>query len=702
MSFLLCATLVSIGAGVAQAQDAPRDTTSARRLDAIISTAERSTTLLSTSTTAVTRLSATELARLPGATLADLLRLAPGMTLVDFDGLGFDPQLMVRGFYGGGEAEYVVVLIDGRPVNQVHTGLVAWDVLPSLAAVEAVEIVRGGASSLYGDAAIGGVINIITRSGTEPAAVRWRASGGSYETWRADARLVAPPGWKQLAVAGGLDRTGGFREHAERSAGRLQVGATLGKGPDARLRFTARSHWRDFDEPGALLESLAGENRRASDPIFRFDHTDDRLYGAAVEGVRRLSRGVRLSGWIGGERREIDAVRTLALAPGFGDTKAREATNGRAEGAVQLEIEDALLPWTDRLLLGLEASRGTLESRYFQLAGGTREEYESASGQRGALDTHGESDRTTAAVFAQYVAQPTSALRLTFGGRFDRLRDAFDPLVPGGQSSHATTHSAFSPRLGVNLRYHAGAASAGNVYVAGGRSFKAPTLDQLYDQRTTPVPFPPFTITTSNPELVPQRGWSLEAGMYHGVSLSPALQASASVAVYQMDMKDELDFDIESFRYVNIGRSRHRGVEAGLTLSGAAASVVASYTLQSAVARSGDHAGRQLKAIPRHSLTSGLTVRPRVAAQRIEASIFATHVRDIFVDDDNEIALPNHTRVDAQVAFGILGLELVVDARNLLDARYSSSAFLDPAGSGEMYLYPAAGRVVTLGARHGW
>src|SRR5262249_40365165 len=132
-------------------------------LNPVVVTGERTLTPINSSTASITRLSAEEIERTPRATIADLLRLAPGFSMLSFDGLGFDPQVMVRGFYGGGEAEYVIVQIDGRVVNQVHTGVVAWDVLPPISSIASIEIMRGGASALYGDAAIGGVINIVTR-----------------------------------------------------------------------------------------------------------------------------------------------------------------------------------------------------------------------------------------------------------------------------------------------------------------------------------------------------------------------------------------------------------------------------------------------------------------------------------------------------------------------------------------------------------
>jgi outer membrane cobalamin receptor len=87
--------LVAVTAGILRAQDVPPT------LGTVVVIAERAPTPMNESTAAVTRLTAADLARLPHATLADVLRSVPGFAVVDFDGLGRDPQLMVRGFYGG-------------------------------------------------------------------------------------------------------------------------------------------------------------------------------------------------------------------------------------------------------------------------------------------------------------------------------------------------------------------------------------------------------------------------------------------------------------------------------------------------------------------------------------------------------------------------------------------------------------------------
>ena len=100
----------------ADAQGTRPDTAPPPTLGAVVIIAERSATPMNQSTAAVTRLTAGDLSRLPYTTVADVLARVPGFAVVDFDGLGRDPQLMVRGFYGGGEADYVQVMVDGRPV----------------------------------------------------------------------------------------------------------------------------------------------------------------------------------------------------------------------------------------------------------------------------------------------------------------------------------------------------------------------------------------------------------------------------------------------------------------------------------------------------------------------------------------------------------------------------------------------------------
>jgi outer membrane receptor protein involved in Fe transport len=287
---------------------------------------------------------------------------------------------------------------------------------------------------------------------------------------------------------------------------------------------------------------------------------------------------------------------------------------------------------------------------------------------------------------------------MTLGARWDGIHDRFRSKQPEDPERLSTDHDALSPKGGINLRFAGSddSGSSGHLYLAVSRSFKAPTLDQLYDQRNIPVPFPPFAIRTSNPDLTPQRGTSFEIGSYQTLRVGRTI-ASLSVSGYQIRMNDEIDFDLTTFRYLNIGKSRHRGVEAGLQLSANRASAFLNYSLQDARAQSGEHAGRRLKAIPRHSLGGGVALD--LLPARLSVSGTVTHLRGMFLDDANSTTLANYTRVDGRVMSRVMGLEVYGEVRNLLDALYASTGFLDPSGSGEAYLYPAAGRTVRIGVR---
>jgi outer membrane receptor protein involved in Fe transport len=683
--------LLILGAALPVA--AQRDSTGAARLDPVVVTAERARTTMSRTPAALSRLAGEALRRHPEPNIAGALRLVPGFVVIDFDGLGQDPQLMTRGFYGGGEAEYVVVLVDGRPVNQVHTGRVAWDALPRPEAIAAIEVLHGAASPVWGDAAIGGVINIMTR----PASVakpQWSVSGGSYGAVQAS--LDASRGG---TIRGSLsaERSSGFRDHSARSATGARAGLTLIDAPRGHLSVGLVTHRRQFDDPGALLDDLLAQRRTGSDPLFRFDETRDFTTAVTADGEWRVGRSMRLRTGLSGEWRDIDATRTLALAPGFGDTRDREAETVEGRFTVQLERDD--LPHEGQIAAGAEVARGGLGSRYYEVTTGTRDEYAAATGSRGALSARGDATRSAGSVFSNYGMQLWEPVRLTLGARGDWLRDDFEPGFPAGQPDVAGSHAAFSPRIGITARYLDTRNASGHFFVSASQSFKAATLDQLFDQRPIPVPFPPFTVTTSNAELSPQYGLSYEAGVRHAVEMRGGERVDMTLSIYQMDMRNELDFDVSSLRYVNIGRSRHRGVEGGATWQPIERlSLFANYTLQAATARAGDHAGKALKAIPRQALAGGVTFSP---ATLPELRVASTHARDIYLDDANTVRLPAWTRVDLQLSQHVGSLALMLQLRNLLGARHSTTGFLDPSGSGQVYYHPAAGRTLQLGLRSG-
>ena len=674
------------------------DSARARRLDPVVVTAARVDAPLTTSDAAVTRLSGDALRRLPVQTVADALQYVPGLLVLQGDGLGNAPRLVVRGFYGGGETDYATVLIDGIPATELATGQVNWDLIP-LQAIESIEVVRGGSSALYGDAAVGGVVNLITRR--DQSSARWRLAGGEFGQAQGGGAIAGSLGSHRASLFGDIKRSTGFRAH-ERHEG-ASIGGSLGLVQDARntLTLSTLDHWRSFDEPGPLADSTVSRSTRAASPYFRFDNTDERVYRLSLDGASEVSTHARVSGYLTGEAARIDAVRTLPLSPAFADTKDRKLDTDRLFASLQTEFSGSIDGAPQRLVIGTDAGLGRLTSQYLKIVTGGAATYTASPGTIGAVDSRGNGRRNMAAAFANWEGTFDDVLRLSLGGRMDWITDRYEPESPSTGAVTDVFRSAFSPRAGINLRYMTSERQTGSVYITAGQSFKAPTMDQLFDQRRTPVPFPPFNISTSNSALEAQYGKTGEIGAYHQVSIVPqSLDARLSVSAYQTDMRNELDFDLQKFKYVNLGSSRHRGIETGLTLDGPSSmTAFANLTLQRITSRDAADSGRQLKAIPRTVFTTGIG---RAASNGLSASFNVTHVGDAFLDDANRLALPGHTQLDARSSYPVGRARLSVDVRNLLGTEFNSTGFPDPAGSKLIYYYPAAGRVVSVGLESGW
>jgi outer membrane receptor protein involved in Fe transport len=671
-----------------QAITPPADTAGVQTLRPVVIVAERVAAPVASSTAAISVLGARELSRRPLRSLADAVQHAPGLTFVDFDGLGGDPQLMVRGFYGGGEAEYVVLLLDGRPVNALETGRINWDLIP-LSAVQSIEIVRGGASAAWGDAALGGVINVITTRDAGRS-VRGMLAGGDHGSMRASASVFDSWDDRPISAFGSFSRSEGFRDHAERSNGGINASIGLVKSEAGTLSLSTVNDWRSFDEPGPVAGTSTGTR---SDPFYRFDNAEERTHRLSFDGSRSMGSAKHVRASLTGEYRHADRVRTLPLAPDFADTKNRVLATSRLLASSQIEIDALPLPGDDALVAGLEASAGRMSSKYHDFFLGQSADYASATPSRGDLDERGTAMRSSVAGFVHYGLQATSALRFTAGGRLDWLSDDFESRAPSDPVSYSATHLAFSPKVGANLRFIASARNEAHIYANVARSFKAPTPDQLFDQRM--IPAGPDPITFSNPGLEPQYGTSIEAGVNHRADLIPERFISRlTISAYTMDVRDELDFDISTFRYQNIGRSRHRGLESSLDLAAPLVDVFANYTLQDATSRIGDDFGKQLKAIPRHFIVAGATIGNAAAAK---ASIVASSARRIYLDDANTRELDGWTRWDARLSYAIRGVNLFADVFNLFDAEYSSTGFPDPSGTDTIFYYPAARRTLQAG-----
>ena len=510
-----------------------------------------------------------------------------------------------------------------------------------------------------------------------------------------------------MSAYGSVKRYGGFRNNAERTVGLAGGRAALTRGGAVDLALSTHHAWTKADLPGPLLRSALDDRRRQSAPFYRFDGTSEQRNRLALDGRWRAAPAVTVDGAVFGGLRRSEVTRTLPLSPEFGDTVRRDLDGARLEANANVTLgtlsrDRPALGVPARLLVGATGSLQSLESAYAPVVVGTAADYLGAAPDPVAeVTARGDGSRRAAAVYAQAEVEPVDALRLVAGLRLDALRDEYAAVAPEAGALEAT-HTAWSPRVGANLRWLATARQVGHVYLNAGRHFKAPTLDQLFDQRTIGVPFPPFSVSLSNAGLRPQRGTSVEAGLTHRARLGAAL-AEATLAVYRIDMEDEIDFSLQDFAYGNIGESVHRGVEAGLSMSAGGARVFGTYAYQEATVEGGDSAGNFLKAIPRDVWAVGASA----ARGPVTASLTAHGAGRIWLDDANTVPLDGWAALDARLAYAVpLGgraVSVVAEAFNLTDAEYATTGFPDasgaeaPGGGPLVYLYPAAGRQLRLG-----
>ena len=116
----------------------------------------------------------TEIARTAVVTIDEALDRAAAVQMIN-------GQVNIRGSTGfvQGLGSRVLVLVDGVPVNEGDRGGIDWDLIP-VDNIERVEVVKGAGSSLYGPAALGGVVNLITREIPDGWHTRARVTAGAY------------------------------------------------------------------------------------------------------------------------------------------------------------------------------------------------------------------------------------------------------------------------------------------------------------------------------------------------------------------------------------------------------------------------------------------------------------------------------------------------------------------------------------------
>ncbi len=629
--------------------------------ESVVVTGTRTSTPLAEVPGAVSVLEREDLAATPSSNLADAVATSAGIHQFTAFGNPLDFGMNARGFTGGGTSSYLLVLVDGVPVNDLDTSLVDWNLVP-LDRVERIEVQRGPASAAYGDNALGGVVHVFTTPVPDGGTTSLEGGGGSFGERHGELYHAGRSGRVGYGVSLARRELDGYRDRSGYESQVLTGRLAFELGDRTELMLSSVNNWLETESPGPITRQQVEQDRRQAGYAFDGWDQDRNLLSATIRHA--WPGGARLTAGLAHRIKDARNLLTLPLEVQIGDMlfpsfDAKQQTVDARTTSLDARIERT---WSGgatahRLIAGVEAGAGSFDSLYREV---------DDSGQSGAPIADGDGSRNVYAVYLQDQIELPGPLDLLVGVRYDRFEDEFDErLADDGDPATVmrldSDADELSPKLGLTWEY----AEGGSLYLQALWGFRAPTVEQLFDQRQ------PFDSNLSNAGLEPQRVRSYEAGLRQALGE----HAGVDLAVYWLRARNEIEFDPATFSFGNIGRSRHRGAELTLTGRTGPLGTFLTYTFQQAEHDVGPAAGRQIKYVPEHLGSVG--VRYGEPAGWSGSAVYRV-VGSQYIDDENATVLGSYGTLDLQAGYRFRSVELFLRVLNALDERYSTNAFLVP------------------------
>lgn len=436
-------------------------------------------------------------------TLPEILQDLPGLNVVQTGSPGGVASIFMRGT----NANHVKVYIDGIDVSDPSASNGAVDFSQFLASdIERVEVLRGPQSGLYGSDAIGGVINIITKTGSGPPQLRASLEGGSFDTFN-----------QSLGASGALSHL------------------------NYNLNFT---HFHSGDTMVTPLE-LVPPGRRVNP-----DSYDNKTYSA------KLGAGLTDNFDVGVVARYIDTS-LHSTGDDFLGPEAIPSNSDNHElftrGTAHLVLFDgafeqtAGIGYTDYNRRLLDPNTPPVSQSLFRgdrVKADWQGNLKLMPGQVLTIGAEHQLDelRDTPTVTAQMNNDAGFAqLQSSFGERlFNTVSLRYDGNDRfGGKATYRVAPAVLIPETGTKLK------------ASVGTGFKAPTLDELFDS------LPQFNFF-ANPNLKPETSLGYDAGFEEAL-LDKRVQFGATY--FHNDIKNLISFNNDFTSYANIGRATTSGAE---------------------------------------------------------------------------------------------------------------------------------------------
>ena len=395
--------------------------------------------------------------------LPTVMQQVPGLFVTSRSMMGYGVStgaaggINLRGITGG--AGQLLVLIDGHPQYNGVYGHPISDSFQTLMA-DRVEVLRGPASVLYGSNAMGGVLNIVTRSIHEDGVKSSVNLGaGSYGTVQAEASNQVRSGKFSSTVSAQYGRTDNHRPRM----GFEQYGGYL------KLGYDITEHWNAYADAD-ITHFNSSYPGAVSSPMYGADQWITRgVVSAAVENHYNRTSGA-LSVYTNFGRHKIDDGSADPTTPTQRFFRSKDALTG--------------ISWYQSAQL-FEGNRLTVGMDYQHIYGNA---YYTSKQTGEVLDTpnkqSGKSHRNEIAGYVDFRQDLATWLTIDAGLRLDH---------------HSVTGTEWIPQAGIVVRL----IETGEIKAMASKGFRNPTMREMYL-------YPP-----SNEELEPERIWNYELSWRH-------------------------------------------------------------------------------------------------------------------------------------------------------------------------------------------
>ena len=535
----------------------------------------------------VTVITADDIQKSGATSVAEVLTGLVGLNVTSYSGNSAQSTVDMRGF--GTEAGYLrnLVLLDGRRLNRPDIAGMNWVEIP-LQEIERIEVVRGANSVLYGDSAIAGTINIITKRGEGKPKGEVAFIGGSYNTYDGRVGIRGSADKVYYALSGEEQTTKGYRDRSAFTSG--SAGGSIGYNPTDNLDVSLGITYNKTDSqfPGALTQAQYNANRKqAQNPD---DDASASFFDANLLAKTVLGSYGRLDvNFIYG-RRDV----TSNYSSFFSFTDITIDTVGVTPRYI---LEKKLFGFDNKLTAGVDYYHDKLDKDTF------------ADRTQASRTYEAELKRQSLGFYARDEFSILADLILALGARTERVD------VNGNETNLSTGAQVFSGE-----KVHNGDAwEASLTYLFGEKSklwtkvatvYRIPSLDQ----QASYYAFPFDSFLTS---LEKETGTSYEVG----TQFFPLKELKLGLTLYMINMQDEISFNPVTFQNENLDNTKHQGIEFNLEWQfRKLARLWVNYTYQDAYFTDGPNKDKYVPLVPKH-LANGaldiylpwsLTLRPEV------------------------------------------------------------------------------------------